>query len=80
MLYDYADLKHKLKRRYSNEKENSISGHCVAHVKEVLEALENTTDIQVDLGTQSVLVETGVTDELIRQAIDEAGYTVLGID
>ena len=55
-------------------------GHCVAHVKETLEALENTTDIQVDLGTQSVLVETGATDELIRQAIDEAGYTVLGID
>ena len=55
-------------------------GQCVAQVKEVLEALENTTDIQVDLGTQSVLVETGVTDELIRQAIDEAGYTVLGID
>ena len=47
---------------------------------ETLEALENTTDIQVDLGTQSVLVETGATDELIRQAIDEAGYTVLGID
>ena len=60
--------------------EGMSCGHCVAHVKEVLEALENTTDIQVDLGTQSVLVETGVTDELIRQAIDEAGYTVLGID
>ena len=28
-------------------------GHCVAHVKEALETLENTTDIQVELGTQS---------------------------
>lgn len=60
--------------------EGMSCGHCVAHVKEALEALENTTDIQVDLGTQSALVETGATDELIRQAIDEAGYTVLGID
>ena len=60
--------------------EGMSCGHCVAHVKETLEALENTTDIQVDLGTQSVLVETGATDELIRQAIYEAGYTVLGID
>ncbi len=60
--------------------EGMSCGHCVAHVKETLEALENTTDIQVELGTQSVLVETGATDELIRQAIDEAGYTVVSID
>lgn len=60
--------------------EGMSCGHCVAHVKEVLEALENTTDIQVELGTQSVLVETGATDELIRQAIDDAGYTVVSID
>ena len=46
----------------------------------VVETLENTTDIQVELGTQSVLVETGATDELIRQAIDDAGYTVVSID
>ena len=55
-------------------------GHCVAQVKEALERLENTTDIQVEVGTQSVLVETGATDELIRQAIDDAGYTVVSID
>ena len=60
--------------------EGMSCGHCVAHVKETLEALENTTDIQVELGTQSVLVETGATDELIRQAIDDAGYTVVSID
>lgn len=60
--------------------EGMSCGHCVAHVQEALGALENTTDIQVELGTQSVLVETGATDELIRQAIDDAGYTVVSID
>ena len=49
--------------------EGMSCGHCVAHVKEALEALENTTDIQVDLGTQSVLVETGATDELIDKPL-----------
>lgn len=60
--------------------EGMSCSHCVAHVEEALGALENTTDIQVELGTQSVFLETGATDELIRQAIDDAGYTVLSID
>ena len=60
--------------------EGMSCGHCAAHVKEALEALENTTDIQVELGTQSVVLNTEANDELIRQAIDEAGYTVLGIE
>lgn len=60
--------------------EGMSCSHCVAHVQEALGGLDNTTDIQIELGTQSVLVETGATDELIRQAIDDAGYTVVSID
>lgn len=55
-------------------------GQCVAHVENSLQALEDTTNIQVDLGTQSVLLDTGASNELIKQAIHDAGYTVLGID
>ncbi|MDE5977824.1 MAG: heavy-metal-associated domain-containing protein [Turicibacter sp.] len=53
---------------------------CMSHVQEALEALDHTTNIQVDLGTQSALIDTHANDELIKQAIVEAGYTVLGID
>ena len=60
--------------------EGMSCSQCVEHVKKALGDLENTTNIQVDLGNQSVLVETGATDELIRQAIDDAGDTILGID
>jgi len=60
--------------------EGMSCGHCVKHVTEALEALDHTTDIQVELGTQSVVLHTEVNDELIKQAIDEAGYTVLGIE
>lgn len=60
--------------------EGMSCGHCVKHVTETLEVLEHTTDIQVELGTQSVVLNTEANDELIRQAIDDAGYTVLGIE
>ncbi len=62
--------------------EGMSCGHCVSHVTETeaLQALDHTTDIQVELGTQSVVLETEASDELIRQAIDDAGYTVLGIE
>ncbi|WP_235069717.1 heavy-metal-associated domain-containing protein [Turicibacter sp. TJ11] len=54
--------------------------NCVEHVKKVLGDLNDTTDIQVDLGSQLVLLETTVSDELIKQTIDDAGFSVLGID
>ena len=60
--------------------EGMSCGHCVSHVTEALQALDHTTDIQVELGTQSVILETEASEELIRQAIDDAGYTVLGIE
>ena len=60
--------------------EGMSCSHCVEHVKKALGDLENTTNIQADLGNQLVLLDTNVSDELIKQTIDDAGYTVLGID
>ena len=60
--------------------EGMSCSRCVEHVKKALGDLENTTNIQVDLGNQLVLLDTNVSDELIKQTIDDAGYTVLGID
>ena len=60
--------------------EGMSCSHCVEHGKKALGDLENTTNIQVDLGNQLVLLDTNVSDELIKQTIDDAGYTVLGID
>ncbi len=60
--------------------EGMSCSQCVEHVKKALGDLENTTNIQIDLGNQLVLLETNVSDELIKQTIDDAGYTILEID
>ena len=48
-------------------------------MNKTLQSLE-TTNLQVCVGTQSMLVNTGGTSALIQQAIDGAGHTILGID
>ncbi len=55
---------------------------CEAHVKKALLALdgvtEATADHTVDLAT--VTLSTSVSDEAIKAAVEEEGYTVLGIE
>ncbi len=53
--------------------------NCVTHVNRTLQSLE-TTNLQVCVGAQSMLVNTGGTSALIQQAIDGAGHTILGLD
>ena len=53
--------------------------HCVKHVKTELNALANVTAVEVKLEPQGTSLVTAatcgeVTDEELREAVDEAGY------
>ncbi len=51
--------------------------HCVRAVTTEVSAVAGVADVEVDLGRGAVRVTgTAVSDEAVRQAIDEAGYTV----
>ncbi len=58
--------------------EGMMCAHCVAHVEKALTALPGVK-ATVDLTSGTAVVEGDVTDEAIRAAITEAGYTVKGI-
>jgi copper chaperone len=54
-------------------------GHCVSAVTEELTKLPGVREVSIDLvagGTSAVRVtsETDLSDEQVREAVDEAGY------
>ena len=58
--------------------EGMMCGHCEMHVKKALEALEGVEKAEVshETGTAVVTLVAEVSDEVLKQAIVEAGYTV----
>lgn len=62
--------------------EGMSCGHCVNHVKEALNELNEVTSVDVNLDAKTAIIETSVEvkDEDIRFAIDDAGYEVVGIE
>jgi copper ion binding protein len=59
--------------------EGMSCGHCVAHVKEALEELEGVSAVKVDLESKTAVFEGEVSDEKLKEAIEEAGYEVVTI-
>jgi copper chaperone len=55
-------------------------GHCVAAVTEEVGAIEGVTDVKVDLtsGVVTVASTAPLDDQTVRDAVDEAGYEVVG--
>ena len=53
--------------------------HCVAHVKEALEGIEGVDNVVVSLDENSATVETEVSDETLKEAVEEEGYDVIEI-
>jgi copper ion binding protein len=53
-------------------------GHCVSSVGSEVGALAGVTDVDVDLATGTVTVtsEQPVSDERVREAVEEAGYSL----
>lgn len=56
-------------------------GHCSARVEKMLLNVEGITDAVVDLAGENAIIkaEEEVTDEAIREAVDDAGYEVIDI-
>lgn len=59
-------------------------GHCVKHLTEELEAIPGVTAVDIDLvadGTSTAVVtsDAPLTDDAIAEAVDEAGYDLVGV-
>jgi copper chaperone CopZ len=60
--------------------EGMSCGHCVNHVYMALDEIR-AIDIKVNLEQGNAVAEVGdITDDVIKEAIEEAGYDVVGIE
>ena len=84
-----AKRDHKLKTKMKKEKtvmektmkiEGMMCGHCEARVKKALEELPGVTQAVVDhtAGTAVVTLNADVSDETLKKAVEDQGYTVQG--
>ena len=68
---------------HSSERTYAVKGmtcsHCEASVTEEVEQVAGVTGIEIDRESGRLTVQgEGFTDEAVREAVDEAGYEVLG--
>ena len=83
----------KVKKKMSTEAKNltktlkiegMMCGHCEAHVKKAIEAMEGVEAAEVshEKGTAVVHIIGGavITDEALKKVVEEEGYTVIAID
>lgn len=54
--------------------------NCVGHVKEALEGLAGTTSVEVNLEEKCATFETIVSDEILKETVEEEGYDVVSIE
>ena len=61
--------------------EGMTCGNCKRHVEEALNEVDGVTSAEVDLGTMSARVDASdaVTEESLKGAVSEAGYTVTAV-
>ncbi|KMT22279.1 heavy-metal-associated domain-containing protein [Clostridium cylindrosporum] len=60
--------------------EGMSCGHCVNHVKEALEGISGTSEVEVNLEGKYATLETSADDATIKEVIEEEGYDVVGIE
>ncbi|GJH11667.1 heavy-metal-associated domain-containing protein [Caballeronia novacaledonica] len=53
--------------------------HCVAAVTRSIQEIDPQAQVRVDLERGTVAVESGKSNDALKEAIDEAGYTVVGV-
>ncbi|MFQ8599594.1 MAG: heavy-metal-associated domain-containing protein [Oscillospiraceae bacterium] len=60
--------------------EGMMCSHCTGRVEKALAALEGVT-VHVDLasGSAAVTLSGPVSDDALRKAVEDAGYTVVSI-
>ena len=93
-LFDMHSSKHdrKIKTRQHQKEEKKMEktmkiegmmcGHCEARVKKTLEKIEGVAEAQVShtAGTAVLTLSAPVDDEVLRRAIEDQDYKVLGIE
>ncbi|KXV12945.1 heavy metal transporter [Caballeronia megalochromosomata] len=53
--------------------------HCVAAVTRSIREIDPQAQVRVDLERGTVVVESAQSNDALKEAIDEAGYTVVGV-
>ncbi len=67
------------RERRSFRVEGMSCEHCVAAVSSEISAIAGVSAVEVDLASGRVLVSgAGVQAEQVREAVEEAGYTLAG--
>jgi copper chaperone CopZ len=52
-------------------------GHCAATIEKAVRSVDPAAKLAVDVGAQTVSVETGAAPATVREAIRSAGYETL---
>jgi copper chaperone len=61
---------------YQLQVENMSCGHCVGSVTKAVQAIDPQAQVQIDLASKRVTVESASALDAISAAIVEAGYPV----
>jgi copper chaperone CopZ len=62
---------------YELHVEGMSCNHCVSTVTRSVLAVDHAAQVKVDLATNRVRVESKADIDLIKNAVDEAGYPVI---
>ena len=63
---------------YELKVDGMTCGGCTASVKRALQLLDSTARVDVDLPGKTVKVETTAQLDAVKNAVEDAGYEVLG--
>jgi copper chaperone len=53
--------------------------HCVSAVTKAIRETDAAADVRVDLAAGTVTVESSAPVDTLKEAIDDAGYTVVAV-
>ena len=61
--------------------EGMSCGHCVQHTSEALEKIDGVNSVSVDLTDKTAVVESDIeiTDDVLKNVVSGAGYSVVSI-
>jgi copper chaperone len=59
--------------------EGMSCGHCVQSVTKAVQGVDPAAKVDVDLTSQRVTIDSAAETSLVKAAIEEAGYEVVGL-
>ncbi|MFH2204333.1 MAG: heavy metal translocating P-type ATPase [Elusimicrobiota bacterium] len=83
-LRGFVSLRPAVGKRGVDMKKLTIDGmtckNCVRHAVEALQGVAGVTKAEVDLESKTATVEGDVPEQLLREAVEKAGYKVTGVE